>query len=130
MRSIIPSDQRIAINKSFEVSTFQSMPLGTHTCLGKPSEQARIMPTCALVNHDCKMIPLVTQVDIETYSKDIITSEKYPPLEVVEQAPQEVDTHNKSFGVVENGYNSYFMFASDLPSMGGTCTPLQKTSSS
>ena len=88
------------------------------------------MPTCALVNHDCKMIPLVTQVDIETYSKDIITSEKYPPLEVVEQAPQEVDTHNKSFGVVENGYNSYFMFASDLPSMGGTCTPLQKTSSS
>jgi hypothetical protein len=104
------------------------MPLGTHTCLGEPSEQARIMPTCALVNKGCKMIPLVTQVDIEPNSIDVITSEKYPPLEVVEQAPQEVNTYN-NFGVVENESKSYFMFASDLPSMDDTCSPLQKTGS-
>jgi hypothetical protein len=50
MQYIIPSDRRIAIDKSFEVSTSQSMPLGTHTCMGEPSEQAKAMPTCALVN--------------------------------------------------------------------------------
>jgi hypothetical protein len=128
MRSIMPSDTRIAIDKSFEVSTSQSMPLGSHTCLGEPSEQARIMPTCALVNQDYKMIPLVMQVDIEPNSKDIITSEKYPPLEVVEQAPQKVNTYI-DFGLIENESKSYFMFASDLPSMDDTCSPLQKTGS-
>jgi hypothetical protein len=127
---IIPSDQRIAIDKSFEVSTSQSMPLGIHTCMGQPSEQARAMPTCGLVNQGGMMIPLVTQADIQPNSKDIITSEKYPPLEVVDEASQEVDTYNKSFEVVENEYNSYFMFASDLPNMGGACFALQKTSSS
>ena len=129
MQSIMPSDTRIAIDKSFEVSTSQSMPLGSDTCLGEPSEQARIMPTCALVNQDCKITPLVTQVDIESNSKDIITLKKYPPLEVVDDASQEANTYNKSFGVVDNGYKSYFMFASDLPSMVDTCSPLQKTSS-
>ena len=82
------------------------------------------MPTCALVNEDCKMILLITQVDIQPKSKDIITSEKYPPLEVVDQAPEEVNTHINS-GVVEDGNKSLFMFASDLPSMGDTCSPLQ-----
>jgi hypothetical protein len=130
MRSIMPSDQKIASDKSFEVSTSQSMPLGSNTCLGDPSVQARVMPTCGFVNEVCMMIPLVTQADIQPNSKDIITSEKYAPLEVVDEAPQEVDAYNKSFGVVENGYKSYFMFASDLPSMGDTCSPLQKTSSS
>jgi hypothetical protein len=130
MWSIIPSDQSIAIDKSFEVSTSQSMPLGTRTCMGEPSEQARAMPTCGLVNQGGMMIPLVTQADIQPKSKDIITSEKYPPLKVVGEASQEVDTYNKSFEMVENGYKSYFMFASDLPSMGGACSALQKTSSS
>ena len=125
MQSIMPSDTRIAIDKSFEVSTSQFMPLGTHILsLGEPSEQARTMPTCALVNQDCKLTRLVTQVDIEPNSKDIITSEKYPPLEVVEQAPQEVNTYI-NFGVVENESKSYFMFASDSPSMIDTCSPLQ-----
>jgi hypothetical protein len=130
MWSIIPSDQSIAIDKSFEVLTSQSMPLGTRTCMGEPSEQARAMPTCGLVNQGGMMIPLVTQADIQPNSKDIITSEKYPPLKVVGEASQEVDTYNKSFEMVENGYKSYFMFASDLPSMGGACSALQKTSSS
>ena len=128
IHSIIPSDQRIAIDKSFEVSTSQSMPLGIHTCMGQPSEQARAMPTCASVNQGCMMIPFVTQPEIQPNSKDIINSEKYPPLEVVEQAPQEVNTYN-NFGVVENESKSYFMFASDLPSMDDTCSPLQKTGS-
>jgi hypothetical protein len=130
MQSIIPSDQRIAIDKSFEVSTSQSMPLGTPSCMGKPSEQAKAMQTCASVNQGCMMIPLVTQTEIQPNSKDIITSEKYPPLEVLDKASQEVDTYNESFEVVENGYKSYFMFASDLPSMGGACSAVQKTSSS
>jgi hypothetical protein len=130
MRSIMPSDQRIALDKSFEVSTSQSMPLGSNTCLGDPSVQARVMPTCASVNQGCMMIPLVTQAEIQPYSKDIITSEKYPPLEVLDKASQEVDTYNESFEVVENGYKSYFMFASDLPSMGGACSAVQKTNSS
>jgi hypothetical protein len=130
MRSIMPSDQRIALDKSFEVSTSQSMPLGSNTCLGDPSVQARVMPTCASVNQGCMMIPLVMQAKIQPYSKDIITSEKYPPLEVLDKASQEVDTYNESFEVVENGYKSYFMFASDLPSMGGACSAVQKTSSS
>jgi hypothetical protein len=126
MQSIIPNDQRIAIDKSFEVSTSQSMPLGTPSGMGQPSEQARAMPTCASVNQGCMIIPLVTQAQIQPNFKDIITSEKYAPLEVVHEASQGVDTCNKSFGVVENGYKPYFMFASDLPSVGDTCSPLQK----
>jgi hypothetical protein len=130
MHSIIPSDKKNAIYKSFEVSTSKFMTLGTRTCMGQPSEQARAMPTCGLVNQGCMMIPFVTQVDIQPNSKDIITSEKYPPLEVVDKDSKEVDAYNERFEVVENGYKSYFMFASDLPSMGGACSPLQKTSSS
>jgi hypothetical protein len=48
----------------------------------------------------------------------------------VDKDSKEVDAYNERFEVVENGYKSYFMFASDLPSMGGACSPLQKTSSS
>ena len=87
MRCIMPNYQRNAIDNSFEVSTSQSMPLDTHSSLRKPSVEARIMPTCALVNEDCKMIPLITQVDIQPNFKGIISLKKYPPLEVVDQAP-------------------------------------------
>jgi hypothetical protein len=45
------------------------------------------------------MIPLVTQANIQPNSKDINTLKKYPPLEVVDEVSQEVDTYNKSFGV-------------------------------
>ena len=131
MRFVMPSDQRIAIDNSFDISTSPSMPLSTRILsLGEPDIQARAMPTCASVNQGCMMIPLITQTDIQPNSKDIITLENYPPLEVADEASQEVNTHNKSFGVVGSGYKSYFMFASDLPSMGSTCSTLQKTSSS
>jgi hypothetical protein len=98
--------------------------------MGESSVQARAMPTCALENQDCMMIPLIKQADIHPNSKDIMTLKKYAPLEVVDEPSQEVHTYNKSFGVVENGYKSYFMFASDLPSMGDTWSPLQMTRSS
>jgi hypothetical protein len=131
MQSIIPSDKKNAIYKSFEVSTSQSMTLGTRTCMGQPSEQAGAMPTWGLVNQGCMMIPLLTQAEIQPNSKGFITSHKYPPLEVVDEASQEVHTYNKSFEVLDNGpHKSYFMFASDLPSMGGACSALQKRNSS
>jgi hypothetical protein len=56
----------------------------------------RAMPTCALVNQDCVRIPLITQAHIQPNSKEIITLENYPPLEVVDKASQEVNTYNES----------------------------------
>ena len=131
MWSVMPRDQRNAIDNSFGISTSLCMPLSTRTIsLGEPYFQERAMPTCALVNQDCKMIPLVTQINIQPNSKDNMTLKKYTSHDVVDEAPREVNISNKGFGVVENGNKSYFMFASDLPSMGDTCSPLQKTGSS
>ena len=131
MKSIMPSDQSNALDNSFDISTSQFMPLSTRTIsLGEPTNQARAMPTCALVNQDCMMIPHVMQLDILPNSKDIITAKKYPQLEVVDEASREVNTCDKSFGVVENGNKSYFMFARDLPSMGDTCFDVEEMRSS
>jgi len=130
MRSIMASDQNSTIGSSFEVSTSQSMPLGSHTSLGEASVQARAMPTCALVNQDCKMNPLVTQVDIQPSSTNIMTLEKYPTLEVPDQELGEVNTKNKTLTVLENESKSYFMFASDLPSMIDTSDGLERTCAS
>ena len=129
MRSIMASDQKSTIRSSFEVSTSQSMLLGTHTSLGEANVQARAMPTRAFVNQDCKMNPFVTQVDFQPNSKLIMTLEKYPTLEV-HQELEEVNTNDKAFRVLENERKSYFMFASDLPGMIGTSDLLERTSSS
>jgi hypothetical protein len=130
MRSTMASDQNCTIGSSFEISTSQSMPLGSHTSLGEASVQARAMPTCALVNHDCKMNPHVTQVDIQPNSTNIMTLEKYSTLKVLDQELGEVNTNNKTLTVLENDNKSYFMFASDLPSMIDTSDVLERTGSS
>jgi hypothetical protein len=124
------SDQKSTIGSSFEVSTSQSMPLGTRTSFGEASIQARAMPTCVFVNQDCKMNPPVTQVDIQPNSTNIMTLEKYPTLEVVDQELGEVNTNNKTLTMLENESKSYFMFASDLPGMIDTSDVLERTGSS
>ena len=120
MRSIVPSDQKSAIGSSFENSISHSMPLGMQATLEEANVLASVMPTCALVSQDCKMNPLVTQVDFQPNSTDIMTLEKYPTLEVVDQELEEVNTNTKTFRVLENQSKSYYMFASDLPSMKDT----------
>ena len=130
MRSTMASDQNCTIGSSFEISTSQSMPLGSHTSLGEASIQARAMPTCVFVNQDCKMNPPVTQVDIQPNSTNIMTLEKNPTLEVVDQELGEVNTNNKTLTMLENESKSYFMFASDLPSIIDTSDLLEKTCSS
>ena len=130
MRSVVPSDKKSTIGSSFEILTSHSMPLGTHTSLGEANVLASIMPTCASVNQDCKMKSHVSQVDFHPNSTDIMTMEKYPILEVVDQELEEVNTNNKTFKVLENESKSYFMFASDLPSMVDTSYHLEKMGSS
>ena len=130
MRYIVPSDKKSTIGSSFETSTSHSMPLGTHSSFGEDNVSASVMPTCALVNQDCKMTPLVTQVDFQPNSTNIMNLEKYPTLEVDDQELEEVNTNNKTFRVLENESKSYFMFASDLPSMTDTSYHLEKTGSS
>jgi hypothetical protein len=56
--------------------------------------------------------------------------EKYPTLEVVDQELGEVNTNNKTLTMLENESKSYFMFASDLPSIIDTSDLLEKTCSS
>ena len=63
MRSIVRSDTNSAKGSSFEIATSHSMPWGTRTSLGEANVLASVMPTCALVNEDCRMNPLVTQVN-------------------------------------------------------------------
>jgi hypothetical protein len=128
LRFTMANDQKIG--SSFEVSISQSMPLGSHTSFGEARIQARAMPTCVLVNQDCKMNPPVTQVDIQPNSTNIMTLEKYPTLEVVDQELGEVNTNNKTLTMLENESKSYFMFASDLPSIIDTSDLLEKTCSS
>jgi hypothetical protein len=130
MRSTMASDQNCTIGSSFEVSTSQSMALGSHTSLGEGNVQARAMPTCALIDQDCKMNPPVTQVDIQPNSTNIMTLEKYSTLEVVDQELGEVNTNNKTLTMLENESKSYFMFASDLPGMIDTSDVLERTGSS
>jgi hypothetical protein len=130
LRSTMASDQKSTIGSSFEVSTSQSMPLGSHTSLGEATVQTRAMPTCALVNQDCKMNLPITHVDFEPNSTNIMTLEKYPTLEVVDQELGEVNTNNKTLTTLENESKSYFMFASDLPSMIDTSHVLERTGSS
>ena len=77
MRSLVRSDTKSAIGSSLEIATSHSMPLGTHTYVGEANVQPRAMPTCALVNQDCKMNPLVTQVDFQPNSTDIMTLENF-----------------------------------------------------
>jgi hypothetical protein len=124
------SDLKSTIGSSFEISTSQSMPLGTRTSFGEASIQARAMATCVFVNQDCKMNHHVTQVDIQPNSTNIMTLEKYPTLEVVDQELGEVNTNNKTLTMLENESKSYFMFASDLPSMVDTSDVLERTASS
>jgi hypothetical protein len=124
------SDLNSTIGNSFEVSTSQSMPLGSHTSLGEASVQAKAMPTCALVNQDCKMNPPVMQVDFQPNSTNIMTLEKYPTLENLDQELGEVNINNKTLTVLENESKSYFMFASDLPSTIDTSDLLERTCSS
>jgi hypothetical protein len=95
--------------------------------LGEANVSARAMPTCALVNQDCKMNPLVMQVDFQPDSTNVMTSEKYPTLEVVDQELGEVNINNKTLTVLENESKSYFMFASDFPSMIDTRNVLERT---
>jgi hypothetical protein len=103
MHSIMSSDQESAIDNSFVISTSQSMPLGTRTLsLREPIVQGKAMPTCALANQDCEMNHALMQSDLQENSKAIIS------------------IYNKNIGVVDNGSKSYFMFASDLPSMVNT----------
>jgi len=130
LRSTMASDQKSTIGSSFEVSTSQSMPLGSHTSLGEAIVQTRAMPTCALVNQDCKMNLPITHVDFEPNSTNIMTLEKYPTLEVVDQELGEVNTNNKTSRALENESKSYFMFASDFPSMIDTSHVLERTGSS
>ena len=121
MQSILSSDQKNAIDNSFEVSKSQSMPLGTHTIsLGEPIVQARAMPTCALANQDREINHALMQFDLQENSKAIITLEKYAALKVVDQACRKISIYNKNIGVDDIGSKSYFMFASDLPSMVNT----------
>jgi hypothetical protein len=115
------SDQESAINNSFVISTSQSMPLGTHTLsLREPIVQARAMPTCAFANQDCEMNHALMQSDLQENSKAIITLEKYATLKVIDPTCKKISIYNKNIGVVDNGSKSYFMFASDLPSMVNT----------
>jgi hypothetical protein len=121
MHSIMSSDQESAINNSFVISTSQSMPLGTHTLsLREPIVQARAMPTCAFANQDCEMNHALMQSDLQENSKAIITLEKYATLKVIDPTCKKISIYNKNIGVVDNGSKSYFMFASDLPSMVNT----------
>jgi len=121
MHSIMSSDQESAINNSFVISTSQSMPLGTHTLsLREPIVQARAMPTCSLANQDCEMNHALMQSDLQENSKAIITLEKYATLKVIDPAYKKISIYDKNIGVVDNGSKSYFMFASDLPSMVNT----------
>jgi hypothetical protein len=129
MNSKTTSDKKSTIRSSFEVSTSQSMPLGSHAFLGEANVQARAMPTCALVNQYCKMNFPKTQVDFQQNSTNIMTLEKYPTLEVVDQELGEVNTKNKTFKALENESKSYFMFASDLPSMIDNSDVLERTGS-
>lgn len=48
----------------------------------------------------------------------------------MDQVAQDEITYNKKFGAVENENKSYFMFASDLPSMVDAFSPLKKACSS
>jgi hypothetical protein len=130
LRSTMASDQKSIIGSSFEVSTSQSMPLGSHISLGEASVQTRAMPTCALVNQACKMNLPIMHVDFEPNSTNIMTLEKYPTLEVVDQELGEVNTNNKTSRALENESKSYFMFASDFPSMIDTSHVLERTGSS
>ena len=130
MRSIMTSDQKSTIGSSLEISTSQSMSLDTHTSLREANVQARTMPTCALVNQDCKMHPPIMQVEFQPNSTNIMTLEKYPTLEGDDQELEEVNPNNKSFRVLENESKAYFMFASDLPSMRDTNYLLERTGSS
>ena len=128
--SIVPSDQTSTIGSSFEISTSHSMPLGTHTSLGEANVLPRPMPTCALVNQDCKMHVPIKQVDFQPNSTNIMTLENYPTLGGDDQELQEVNPNNETFRVLENESKSYFMFASDLPKMIDTNNPLERTGSS
>ena len=121
-QSIVSSDHKDAIDNSYEISTSQSIPLGTHTVsLREPIVQPRATPTCALANQDCKINHDLFQFDLQENSKAIITLEKYATLKVTDQACKEISIYNKSTRVVDNGSKSYFMFASDLPSMVNRC---------
>ena len=128
--SIVPSDQTSTIGSSFEISTSHSMPLGTHTSLGEANVLPRPMPTCALVNQDCKMHVPIMQVDFQPNSTNILTLENYPTLGGDDQELQEVNPNNETFRVLESESKSYFMFASDLPNMIDTNNPLDRTGSS
>ena len=121
MYSTMLGDQESAIDNSFVISTSQSMPLGTHTLsLREPIVQARAMPTCALSNQDCEMNHALMQFDLQENSKAITTLENYATLKVIDPTCKQISIYNKNIGVVDNGSISYFMFASDLPSMVNT----------
>lgn len=77
MRSILPSDQKNLIDNSFEISTSQSMHLGICTFEGQATMHAMAMPRCALVHQDCRMHPLLEQVDFQPNLRDVITMENY-----------------------------------------------------
>jgi hypothetical protein len=76
------------------------------------------------------MNPPVTQVDFQPNSTNIMTLEKYPTLEVVDQELGEVNINNKTLTMLENESKSYFMFAGDLPSMIDTSDVLERTGAS
>ena len=113
MRSIVPSGSKCEIGSSIEIATSHSMPLGINTSLEEANVLARAKPTYSLVNEDCKVNPLVTQVDFQPNSRNNMTLEKYPTLEVVDQELGEVTTNTKAIRVFENQSKTYFMFASD-----------------
>ena len=100
MRSIMTTDQKSTIGSLVEISTSQSMCLDTNTSLGEANVQARAMPTSALVNQNCKINHLVTQVDFQPNTRNIMTLETYAILEVVDQDFE--DPNNKIFRVLEN----------------------------
>ena len=128
-QSTMSSDPKVVVDNSFQISTSQSMLYDTRTSVEEPTMQGRSMPTCALDDQDCKMNSTLLQVDFQSNSKAMIALEIDPTLQVANQAPEEISTYNKSFGMVDHKSKSYFMFASDLPGMVDMHYPSQRTGS-
>ena len=127
---IMSSDPKSLKDNSFLISMSQSKFHGIGTSVGEPIVQGRSTSTCALDNQDCKMNSTLLQVDFQPNSKALDALEKDPTLGVVDQAPEEVSTNNKSFEMVDHDSKSYFMFASDLPGMVNMHYPSQRKGSS